>query len=78
VLTVVGGVVTARLDMMMFGVGGVTVGRVGVMRRFFMIAGFMMLSGLAVMVGGMLVMFGGLVMMLDMGVFTHVALPVRS
>ncbi len=70
------GVVTARLDMMMFGVAGMTVSGVGVMRRLFVIAGFMMLGGLAVMASGMLVMFGGLVVMLDVGVFTHVALPV--
>jgi hypothetical protein len=76
VLAVVGGVVTARLDVMMFGVAGVAVGGMGVMRRFFMIAGLMMFGSFAVMAGGMLVMFGGLVMMLDMDVFTHVALPV--
>jgi hypothetical protein len=76
VLAVVGGVVTARLDVMMFGVAGVAVVGMGVMCRFFMIAGLMMFGSFAVMAGGMLVMFGGLVMMLDMDVFTHVALPV--
>ena len=75
-LAVAGGVVTGRLDGMMFGVTGV--GGVGVMRRFFMIAGLMMFGSFAVMAGGLLVMFGGLVVMLDMGVFTHVALPVRG
>jgi hypothetical protein len=78
VLAVVSGVVTARLDLMVFGVAGVTVSGVGVMRCLLMIAGFMMSGGLAVMAGGMFVMFGGLVMMLDMGVFTHGALPVRG
>ncbi|MDE2068961.1 MAG: hypothetical protein KGK01_06525 [Bradyrhizobium sp.] len=77
-LAVMGGVVAARLDVVMLGVAGVTVGGVGVMRCLFMIAGFMMPGGLAMMTGGMLVMFSGLVVMLDMGVFTHVALPVRG
>jgi hypothetical protein len=76
VLAVVGGVMTACLDVVMFGVAGMTVGGVGVVRRLFVIAGFMMLGGLAVMLCGVLVMLGGLVMMLDVGVFAHVALPV--
>ena len=71
-----GGVVTARLDVMMLGVAGVTVGGVGVVRRLFVIAGFVMLGGFTVMLRGMLVMFGGLVVMLDVGVIAHVALPV--
>ncbi len=61
------GVVTAGLDMMMFGVAGIAV---GVVRGLFVIAGFMML-------GGVLVMLGRLVMMLYAFVLAHVALPVR-
>ena len=59
------GVVTARLDMMMFGVAGMAVGGVGVMGRLLVIAGFVVLGGFAVMLGGVFVVFGGLVMMLD-------------
>ena len=65
------GVVTARLDMMMFGVAGMAVGGVGVMGRLLVIAGFVVLGGFAVMLGGVFVVFGGLVMMLD----AHVSLP---
>ena len=75
-LAVMGGVVTARLDMVMLGVAGMTVRGMGVMRRLFVVAGFMMLRRLAVMFRGMLVMLGGLVVMLDVGVFAHGALPV--
>jgi hypothetical protein len=75
-----GGVVAARLGVVMFGVAGMTMRGMGVVRRLFMIAGLVMPGGLAVMLGGMLVMLGGLVMMLDvgvfLGVFAHVALPV--
>jgi hypothetical protein len=70
-----GGVVTARLDVVMLGVAGVTMGGVGVVRRLLVIAGFVMFGGFAVMLGGMLVMLGGLVVMLDVGVFAHAALP---
>jgi hypothetical protein len=73
-----GGVVTARLDVVMLGVAGVTMGGVGVVRRLLVIAGFVMFGGLAVMLGGMLVMLGGLVMMLDVGVFAHAALPAHG
>ena len=64
------GVVTARLDMMMFGVAGVAVGGVGVMRGLLVIAGFVVLGGFAMMLGGVFVMLGGLVMVLD----AHVSL----
>jgi hypothetical protein len=77
-LAVMGGVVTARLGVVMFGVAGMTVRGVGVVRRLFVIAGLVMLGGLAVMLGGMLVMLGGLVVVIDVGVFAHVALPVRG
>jgi hypothetical protein len=77
-LTVMGGVVTARLDVVMFGVAGVAVRGVGMVRRLFMIAGLVMFGGLAMMLRGMLVMLGGLVVMIDVGVFAHAALPVRG
>ena len=67
---------TARLDVVVFSVAGMTVGGVGVVRCLFVIAGFVMLGGFAVMLGGVLVMFGSLVMVFD-GVLAHVALPVR-
>jgi hypothetical protein len=76
VLAVMGGVVTARLGVVMFGVAGMTVCGMGVVRRLFVIAGLVMLGGLAVMFCRMLVMLGGLLVMLDVGVFAHVALPV--
>jgi hypothetical protein len=76
VLTVMLGVMTAGFDMMVFGMAGMAMGAVGVMRRLFVIAGFMMLGGFAVMLRRMFVVFGGLVMMLDACVFAHGALPV--
>jgi hypothetical protein len=76
VLTVMLGVMAARLGMVFFGVAGVAVRAVGMMRGLLVIAGFVVLGGFAVMLGGVLVMFGGLVMMLD-GVLAHVSLPVR-
>jgi hypothetical protein len=57
IVAVVLGVMTARLGMVFFGVAGVAMGAVGVMRGLLVIAGF--------------VMFGGLVMMVD-GVLAHV------
>ena len=73
-LTVMLGVMTARLGMMFFGVAGVTMRGVGVVRRLFVIAGFVVFGGFTMMLGGMLVMFGGLVVMFD-GVFAHVCAP---
>jgi hypothetical protein len=75
VLAVMGGVVTARLGVVMLGVAGMTVRGVGVVRRLLVIAGFVMLGGFAVMLRSVLVMLGGLLMMLDVGVFAHAALP---
>ena len=69
------GVMTAGLDMMMFGMAGMAVGAVGVVRRLLVIAGFMMLGGFAMMLCGVLVMFGSLVMMVDACVVTHVFSP---
>ena len=59
------GVVTARLDVVMFGMAGMAVGGVGVMRGLLVIAGFVVLGGFAMMLGGVFVMLGGLVMVLD-------------
>jgi hypothetical protein len=70
-LTVMLGVMTARLGMVFFGVAGMTMRAVGVMRGLLVIAGFVMFGGFAVMLGGVLVMFGGLVVMVD-GVLAHV------
>jgi hypothetical protein len=75
VLAVMLGVMTAGLDMMMFGMAGMTVGAVGVVRRLLVIAGFMMLGGFAMMLCGVLVMFGSLVMMVDACVVAHVFSP---
>jgi hypothetical protein len=74
-VAVVRGVMTACLDVMMFSVAGMTVGGVGVVRRLFVIAGFVVFGGFTVVLGSMLVMFGGLGVMLDVGVVTHRALP---
>jgi hypothetical protein len=73
---VVLGVMAAGLDMMMFGVAGMPVGAVGVVRGLFMIAGAMVLGRFTVMLRCVLVVFGGLVMMLYACVVAHIALPV--
>jgi hypothetical protein len=72
------GVVTAGLDMMVFGMAGMAMGAVGVMRRLFVIAGLMVFGRFAVMLRGVFVMFGGLVMVLYACVIAHNALPVCS
>jgi hypothetical protein len=77
VLAVMLGVVTAGFDVMMFGMAGMAVGAMGVVRRFFMIARFVVLGGFAVMLRCVLVMFGSLVMVPDACVVAHVSLPVR-
>ena len=59
------GVMTAGLDVMMLGVAGVAMRAVRVMSRLFVIAGFMMPGGFAVVLGGMLVVFGGFAVMID-------------
>ena len=64
------GVVAARLDVMMFGVAGMAVGGVGVMRGLLVIAGLVVLGGFTVMLGGVFVVLGGLVVVLD----AHVSL----
>jgi hypothetical protein len=75
VLAVMLGVMTACLDMVMFGMAGMTVGAVGVVRCLFVIAGLMMLGGFTMVLGCVLVMFGGLVMMVDACVVAHVFSP---
>lgn len=76
-LAVMLGVMAARLDMMVFGVAGMPVRGMGMMRRLFVIAGFMVLGGFAVMPGRVLVMLGGLLMMLDALMRAHISLPVQ-
>jgi hypothetical protein len=75
VLAVMLGVMAACLDMMMFGMAGMTVGAVGVVRRLVVIAGLMMLGGFTMVLGCVLVMFGSLVMMVDACVVAHVFSP---
>src|ERR1700722_2555931 len=75
VLAVMLGVMTAGLDMMMFGMAGMTVGAVSVVRRLLVIAGLMMLGGFTMVLGCVLVMFGSLVMVLDACVVAHVFSP---
>ena len=68
-------VMTAGLGMMLFGVAGVAVSGVCVVRGLLVIAGLMVLGGFAVMLGGMFVVFGSLVMMvLDACVVAHILL----
>jgi hypothetical protein len=68
------GVMTARFDMMMFGMAGVAMSAVGMVRRLVVIAGLVMFGGFAVMLGRMFVVLGGLVMVLDALVVAHVQL----
>jgi hypothetical protein len=75
IVAVVLGVMTAGFGVVFFGVTGMAMRAVGMMRGLVVIAGFVVLGGFAVMLGGVLVMFGSLVMMFD-GVLAHVALPV--
>jgi len=75
-MAVMFGVVTARLVMMMLGMAGMAMRGMRVMRGLFMMAGLVVLCGLAVMLCRMLVMLGGLVMMIDALVLAHVSLPV--
>ena len=59
------GVVPARLGMMMFGMAGMSMSGVSVMRRLLVIAGLMVLCRFMVVLGGLLVMLGGLLMVLS-------------
>jgi hypothetical protein len=65
------GVMTAGLDMMVFGMAGMAMGAVGVVRCLFVIAGLMVFGRFAVMLRGVFVVFGGLVMMFDAFVVVH-------
>ena len=67
----------AGLGVMFFGVAGMAVGGVSVVRRLVVIAGFVMPGGFAVMLRRVLVMLGGLVMVLDACVVAHGVLPVH-
>ncbi len=70
-------VMAAGLGMMFFGVAGVPVGAMGVVRCLLVIAGLMVLGGFAVVLRCLLVVFGGLVMVLDACVVSHISLPVQ-
>ena len=70
-------VMAAGLGMMFFGVAGMPVGAMGVVRCLLVIAGVMVLGGFAVVLRSLLVVFGGLVMVLDTCVISHISLPVR-
>jgi hypothetical protein len=76
VLSVMLGVMAAGFGVMLFGVAGVAVGGVGVVRGLFVIAGVVMFGGFAMMLRRVLMVFGGLVMVLDACVVAHDALPV--
>jgi hypothetical protein len=76
VLAVLRSVMPARLDVMMLGVAGVTVGGVRVVRRLLVIAGLVMLGGFAMMLCCMLMVLGRLVVMLHALMFAHISLPV--
>jgi hypothetical protein len=76
VVTVMLGVMTACLDVVMFGVTGVAIRNMSMVGGLLVIAGLMMFGGLAMVLRRVLVMFGGLVMMFDTLVIAHVSLPV--
>jgi hypothetical protein len=69
-LAVMLGVSTARLGMVLFGVAGMAVGAMSMVRGLLVVAGFVVLGGFAVMLGGVLMMFGGLLVMFGC-VFAH-------
>jgi hypothetical protein len=76
VRAVMNSVMTAGFGMMFFGVAGMAMGAVGVVRGLFVIAGFVVLGGFAMMLRSMLVMFGCLVMMvLDACLVVHIRSP---
>lgn len=66
-------VVPARLGMVMFGVAGVAVGGVGMMRRLLVIAGLVVLRRFTMMLGRVLVMVSGFLMVLNALVLAHVS-----
>jgi hypothetical protein len=73
-LAVMFGVMTTRLGMVFFGVTGMAMGAMRMVRGLLVIAGLVVLGGLAVMFGGMLMMFGGFVMVFHC-VFAHRVSP---
>lgn len=66
---------TAGFRMMFFGVAGMTVGAMRMMRCLLVMASFVMLGSFAMMLRGMLVMFGGFMVVLDACVIAHVCSP---
>ena len=71
-------VVPAGLGMMMFGMAGVSVGDVGMMRRLLVITGRVVLRRFTMVVGRLLVMLRSLLMVLSALVLAHFVLPVRQ
>jgi hypothetical protein len=69
------GMMAAGFGMMMFGVAGVAVRAVRMVRRLFMITGFMMFGGFVMVLRGMLVVFGGFAMVLNACVVAHIRSP---
>ncbi len=67
-----------RVLLMFGGVQGMAVGHFGVVRGFFMIAGFVVLRGLAMMLGCFFVMMRSLLVVLMDFVGIHWFLPDRS
>ena len=68
-------VMAACFRVMFFGVAGMTVGAVSMVRRLLVLASFVILGGFAMMLRCVLVMFRGLVVMLDACVAAHVCSP---
>jgi hypothetical protein len=75
VRAVVFGVMTTGFDVVMFGMAGMTMSAVRMVRRLFVIASFMMLGGFTVMLGRVLVMFRRLVVVFDACMVAHVRSP---
>jgi hypothetical protein len=67
-----------RVFVMFGGVQGMAVGHLGVVRRLFVIAGFVVLRGLAMVLGCLLVVMRSLLMMLMDFVAIHWLLPGSS
>ena len=65
------GVVPACFGMMVFGMAGVSVGGMGMMRRLLVIAGLVVLRRFTMMLGRVLMMLGGFPMMFG-ALFRHV------
>jgi hypothetical protein len=63
-------VMATRLGVVLFGVTGMAVGAMGMVRGLLVIAGLVVLGGFVVMLRGVLMMFGGLAVMFDC-VFAH-------